>query len=165
MFLQHRGLGRRQQAVEAAQHGERQDDLAVLVALVGAAEQIADAPDEAGELGMGFGGHGWLSWRWDASLFALSILVHLKRGQERVVQVHLHFVFGRDALEAGIHEAHEVQAGKLPVGQRAEFVFLVGRGVVESVAAASSAISYATSRTCSGVMPSNRLNENLRLDE
>ena len=32
--------------VEAAQHRERQDHLAVLVALVGAARQVADAPDE-----------------------------------------------------------------------------------------------------------------------
>ena len=37
--------------------GERQDDLAILVPLVGAAQQIADAPDEAGDLGMGFSSH------------------------------------------------------------------------------------------------------------
>ena len=49
------GLGRREEAVEAAQHRQRQDDLAVLVPLVWAAEQVADAPDEVGELGVGLG--------------------------------------------------------------------------------------------------------------
>lgn len=44
-------------------------------------------------------------------------------------------MFGSYSLEACKHEAHQVQAGKLPVGQRAEFVFLVWRGVVESVPA------------------------------
>src|SRR5690606_2291068 len=43
---QHLGLGRRQYAVQAAQHGERQDDLAVLGLLVIAAEQVRDGPDE-----------------------------------------------------------------------------------------------------------------------
>ena len=43
------------QAVEAPQHRHRQDGLAVLVALVRPAEQVADAPDEAGEPGVGFG--------------------------------------------------------------------------------------------------------------
>ena len=57
MFLQHGGLGRREDAIEPAQDGERQDDLAVFVPLVGAAEQIADAPDESGDLGVRFGGH------------------------------------------------------------------------------------------------------------
>src|SRR5207302_4914191 len=46
-----------QQAVEAAEDGEGEDDLAVLVALVGTAEQVADVPDEAGELGVSFCGH------------------------------------------------------------------------------------------------------------
>ena len=49
------GLGRRQQAVETAQHRQGQDDLAVLVALVGPAQQVADAPDEVGELGVAIG--------------------------------------------------------------------------------------------------------------
>src|SRR5690606_31519192 len=46
VFGQHLGLGRRQYAVQAAQHGERQDDLAVLGLLVIAAEQVRDGPDE-----------------------------------------------------------------------------------------------------------------------
>jgi len=45
-------LGRRQQAVEAPEHRQGQDDLAVLVPLVRAAEQVAEAPDEVGELGV-----------------------------------------------------------------------------------------------------------------
>ncbi len=57
VFLERGGLRRRENATEAAQDGERQDDLAVFVPLVGPAQEIADAPDEAGELGMGFGGH------------------------------------------------------------------------------------------------------------
>ena len=48
---QHGGLGRLQHAVEPAQHGERQDDLAVLGLLVVAAQQVGDGPDEVGELG------------------------------------------------------------------------------------------------------------------
>jgi hypothetical protein len=36
---------------------KRQDDLAILVPLVGAAEQVADAPDEVGDLEMSFSGH------------------------------------------------------------------------------------------------------------
>ena len=44
---QSRCLGRLEHAVEAAQHGERQDDAAVLGGLVGAAQQVGDAPDEA----------------------------------------------------------------------------------------------------------------------
>ena len=39
----------REQAIEAPQHGQRQDHLAVFVALVRAAEQVADAPDEIRE--------------------------------------------------------------------------------------------------------------------
>ena len=50
-------LGGGEQAIEAAQHRQREDDLAILVALVGAAEQVADAPDEGRELGVGIGGH------------------------------------------------------------------------------------------------------------
>jgi hypothetical protein len=48
---QHGGLGRLEHAVEAAQHGERQDDLAVLGLLVVAAEEVGDGPDEGGEVG------------------------------------------------------------------------------------------------------------------
>ena len=49
--------GRLQQALEAAQHRQREDDLAVLVALVGAAQQVADGPDKTGQLGVGFSVH------------------------------------------------------------------------------------------------------------
>jgi hypothetical protein len=45
------GLGWLKDAVEAAQDGERQDDLAVLGRLVGAAEKVGDAPDEADLVG------------------------------------------------------------------------------------------------------------------
>ncbi len=44
--------------IEAAQDGEREDDLAILVPLVRAAKEIADAPNDAGDLGMIFSGHG-----------------------------------------------------------------------------------------------------------
>ena len=44
---QNRRLGRLEHAVEAAQHGEREDHAAVLGRLVGAAQQVGDAPDEA----------------------------------------------------------------------------------------------------------------------
>ena len=37
-------------------------DLAVFVALVGAAQQIADAPDKIGQLAMGFSVHLWFSF-------------------------------------------------------------------------------------------------------
>ena len=52
VLLRHGGLGRRENAVEPAQHRQRQDDLAILVSLAGATEQIADASDEAGDGGM-----------------------------------------------------------------------------------------------------------------
>ncbi len=42
-------LGRLQHAVQAADDGQRQDDLAVLGLLVVAAEQVGDRPDEAGQ--------------------------------------------------------------------------------------------------------------------
>jgi hypothetical protein len=47
---EHRRLGRLEHAVEAAQHGEGQDDLAVLGLLVVAAEEVGDGPDEGGEV-------------------------------------------------------------------------------------------------------------------
>ena len=50
LFLENRRLRGRQQAIESAQHRQRQDDLAVLVPLIGAAEQVADAPDKIREL-------------------------------------------------------------------------------------------------------------------
>ena len=50
---QHIVLGVSEHAVETAQHRERQDHLAVLVALVGAAQQIADVPDEVRKLAVG----------------------------------------------------------------------------------------------------------------
>ena len=49
---EHGGLGGFEHAVEAAQDGERQDDLAVLGLLVVAAQQIGDGPDEGGEIGV-----------------------------------------------------------------------------------------------------------------
>ena len=58
VFLENRGLGRRKDTVEAAQDGERKDDLAVFVPLVGTTQKIADAPDEAGDLGVCFCWHG-----------------------------------------------------------------------------------------------------------
>ena len=69
VLLQRGSLGRRQDAIEAAQNGEGQNDLAILVPLVGAAKQIADAPDETGDLGMGFSGHemGWCCACWRRS--------------------------------------------------------------------------------------------------
>ncbi len=51
------GLRRRQQAVKAPQDGQRENDLAVLVALVGPAQQVADPPDEGGDLGVGLRAH------------------------------------------------------------------------------------------------------------
>ena len=46
---QHGRLGRLQHAIEPAQHGEGQDDLAVVGLLVVAAQEIGDRPDEGGE--------------------------------------------------------------------------------------------------------------------
>ena len=46
--VEHRLLGRLQHAVQAAQHGQRQDDLAVLGLLVVAPQQVGDRPDERG---------------------------------------------------------------------------------------------------------------------
>jgi hypothetical protein len=43
---QHGGLGRRQRAVQPAQHREGQDDVAVLALLVVAAQRVGDGPDE-----------------------------------------------------------------------------------------------------------------------
>jgi hypothetical protein len=48
VFGEHRSLGRLQDAVQAAQHGERQDDLAVVGLLIVTAEEIGDRPDEGG---------------------------------------------------------------------------------------------------------------------
>ena len=47
---EHGVLGRLEHAVEPAQDGERQDDAAVLVGLVVAAEQVGDGPEEGGEV-------------------------------------------------------------------------------------------------------------------
>ncbi len=57
VLFQHRGLRRREDAIESAQDRQRQDDLAIFVPFVRAAEQIADAPDEVGDLRVGFSGH------------------------------------------------------------------------------------------------------------
>ncbi|OQB95809.1 MAG: hypothetical protein BWX86_01072 [Verrucomicrobia bacterium ADurb.Bin122] len=45
---EHGGFGRLQHAVEPAQHGEREDDLAVVRLLVIAAEEVGDGPDKGG---------------------------------------------------------------------------------------------------------------------
>ena len=58
MLRQHGGLGGSENAIEAPQDGERQDHAAIFIPLVRTAEQIADAPDEVGDLRVGFGGHG-----------------------------------------------------------------------------------------------------------
>ena len=55
--VKHHLLRLLQSAVEAPQDRQGEDDLAVLVSFVRATEQVADAPDEVGELGMGFGTH------------------------------------------------------------------------------------------------------------
>jgi hypothetical protein len=54
--LQDAGLGRGQDAVEAAEHGERQDDVLVLAALEGVADQIRHTPQEADDLAVVHGG-------------------------------------------------------------------------------------------------------------
>ena len=48
---EHLGLGGFEDAVEAAQNRERQDDLAVLGRLVGAAQEVGHRPDEADLVG------------------------------------------------------------------------------------------------------------------
>ena len=57
-FGEHGGLGGLQHAIETAEDGERQDDLAVFGLLVVAAQEIGDGPDEGGEIGVGHAG--WL---------------------------------------------------------------------------------------------------------
>ena len=52
---EHGGFGRLQHAVEAAQDGEREDDLAVVRLLVIAAEEVGDGPNKGGEVGIGHG--------------------------------------------------------------------------------------------------------------
>ena len=52
-LVQHGLLGGLQHAVQATEHGERQDDLAVVGLLVVAAEQVGDRPDERGKIGAG----------------------------------------------------------------------------------------------------------------
>ena len=46
--LEHRWLGLLQHAVQTAQHGEREDHLAVLRLLVVASQEVGDGPDEGG---------------------------------------------------------------------------------------------------------------------
>ena len=46
VLFQHLGLGRLQDAIQAPQHGERQDDAAVLVRFVRTAQQVGDRPDK-----------------------------------------------------------------------------------------------------------------------
>jgi hypothetical protein len=55
---QHRGFGRRKNAIESAEDGARENDLPVFIPLVRPAQQIANAPDEAGDLGVRLGGFG-----------------------------------------------------------------------------------------------------------
>ena len=50
---QHGGLGGFQHAIQAAQDGEGQDDLAVFGLLVVAAQEVGDGPDEGGKVGIG----------------------------------------------------------------------------------------------------------------
>ena len=52
---QHGGLGGFQHAIQAAQHGEGQDDLAVFGLLVVAAQEVGDGPDEGGKVGIAHG--------------------------------------------------------------------------------------------------------------
>ena len=57
LFGKHGGLGGGQHAIQAPQHGEGQDDLAVVMRLVIPAQQIRDGPDQAGQ-GLGIGACG-----------------------------------------------------------------------------------------------------------
>ena len=50
VFFERGGFGGREDTVEAPQDGERQNDLAILVPFIRAPEQIAYAPDKAGDL-------------------------------------------------------------------------------------------------------------------
>ena len=50
---EHSIFGRVQHAIETAQHGEREDDLAVVGLLVIAAKEVGDGPDEGGQGGLG----------------------------------------------------------------------------------------------------------------
>lgn len=52
-LVEHSLLRGREQAVESPEDGHRQNDLAVFVPLVRPAEQVADAPDEVGDLAVG----------------------------------------------------------------------------------------------------------------
>ena len=54
VFLQHPGLARGQDAIKPAQDRKRENHLAILVALVRTAQEIADAPDENWRAGYGF---------------------------------------------------------------------------------------------------------------
>jgi len=56
LFSQHLGLGRLQHAVQTAQYGEGQDDLAVLGLLEITAQQVSDRPDKRREIWI-LGGH------------------------------------------------------------------------------------------------------------
>jgi hypothetical protein len=49
---QHLLLGQREHATRTPQHRERQDDVLVLAALEGVADQVRDSPDEADDLGV-----------------------------------------------------------------------------------------------------------------
>lgn len=62
VFHQHGGVCRRQDGIEAAKDREGEDDLAVFVPFIGSAQEVADGPDEAGDLGVGFGGHAGGKW-------------------------------------------------------------------------------------------------------
>jgi hypothetical protein len=56
---QHGNFGCFQDAIETAQHRERQDDLAIFGLLVIAAQEISDGPDEGGKIGVAHAG--WFS--------------------------------------------------------------------------------------------------------
>src|SRR5690606_1510544 len=51
-LLEDGSLRRFQDAVESAEHGEREDNLAVLMGFVVTAEEVGDGPDERGEVGL-----------------------------------------------------------------------------------------------------------------
>src|SRR5205823_12619257 len=57
ILLQYCAFCRCEQAVKASKDRERQNYLAIFVPLVRAPEEIADAPNEASELGMRLSGH------------------------------------------------------------------------------------------------------------
>ena len=58
-FCEDGGLGGLKDAVQTAEDGEWEDDLAVFRLFVVAAQQVGDGPDEGGEIGAGHYLRGW----------------------------------------------------------------------------------------------------------